>query len=499
VNVATLSTTNPNTIAFNGGPGINVDGADNPSWDPTQRIQRQSIHSNAGLGIDLTNGGNINKAAPTIGGFSGGTVTGFACPGCTVDVYSDSDGEGRFYHATATANGLGQWSATSVTPVSEQITATATDAQGNTSEFSVPLVIAEPCDGVDNDGDGQTDEGNPNTDLDGQANCIDGDDDNDTHPDTTDGCVLLAEDVDGFDDSDGCPDSDNDLDGVCDPGQVSIACSGSDTGSSCFDPAGTLSCGVINCANVAEDYDAFHDGDGCPEPDNDNDGRPDAIDTCPGDDSVAGPDGMLGAPQDLNHNGIRNGSEAAFSTDDGVLTFEDYDGVLDADGCHDSPGDDFDGDGLTDDSEVFTHLTLAFNPDSDADGVLDGPDNCRLWPNPGQSLPNLGGPVLGTGGDSDCDRFTNTREQYLGTNPTQHCAANTGANNEPAPDHWPLDLNDNRTANTLDVGQFVFVLNETTAQAGSTRLDFNGNGTINTLDVGAYVFVLNRSCSLSGP
>jgi hypothetical protein len=30
-----------------------------------------------------------------------------------------------------------------------------------------------------------------------------------------------------------------------------------------------------------------------------------------------------------------------------VLTFEDYDGVLDADGCHDFPGADSDGDGFT--------------------------------------------------------------------------------------------------------------------------------------------------------
>jgi hypothetical protein len=110
-------------------------------------------------------------------------------------------------------------------------------AGGNTIEFSSPFFIAEPCDGVDNDGDGQTDEGNPNTDLDGQANCVDPDDDNDTHPDGTDGCVLLGEDVDGFDDVDGCPDSDNDLDGICDAGQVSIACSGSDEGYAAFYPA----------------------------------------------------------------------------------------------------------------------------------------------------------------------------------------------------------------------------------------------------------------------
>ena len=62
-----------------------------------------------------------------------------------------------------------------------------------------------------------------------------------------------------------------------------------------------------------------------------------------------------------------------------------------------------------------------------------------------------------------------------------------------------MDTNDNRIANTIDIGLFVFVLNETTAQAGSTRLDFNENGVINTIDVGRYVFVLNKTCSPSGP
>jgi hypothetical protein len=57
------------------------------------------------------------------------------------------------------------------------------------------------------------------------------------------------------------------------------------------------------------------------------------------------------------------------------------------------------------------------------------------------------------------------------------------------------------------VGQFVFTLNETnpnhpgpnTNPDFNKRHDFNGNGTINTIDVGRYVFVLNESCTPSGP
>jgi hypothetical protein len=135
--------------------------------------------------------------------------------------------------------------------------------------------------------------------------------------------------------------------------------------------------------------------------------------------------------------------------------------------------------------------------DADNDGDADTSDNCPLWPNPSQTSPNWGS-TLGTGPDRDCDRFTNSRELYLGTDPTRQCPANTGVNNE-AVDSWPLDTNDNRLTNTIDIGLFVFVLNETTAQAGSTRLDFNENGVINTIDVGRYVFALNETCSPNGP
>jgi len=71
---------------------------------------------------------------------------------------------------------------------------------------------------------------------------------------------------------------------------------------------------------------------------------------------------MLGSPQDLNHNGIKDLSEATLTTDDAVKPFEDYDGVLDTDGCHDSPGEDFDGDGFTDDNEALSIGTNAGYP-----------------------------------------------------------------------------------------------------------------------------------------
>jgi hypothetical protein len=55
-----------------------------------------------------------------------------------------------------------------------------------------------------------------------------------------------------------------------------------------------------------------------------------------------------------------------------TLTKEDYDGVIDTDGCHDSPGDDYDGDALTDEDEVFVHGTHPQRRDTDGDTCGDG-------------------------------------------------------------------------------------------------------------------------------
>ena len=63
------------------------------------------------------------------------------------------------------------------------------------------------------------------------------------------------EDKDGFQDDDGCPEPDNDNDGIPDAAD--------------------------KCPNEAEDRDGFEDDDGCPDQDNDGDGIADADDKCP--------------------------------------------------------------------------------------------------------------------------------------------------------------------------------------------------------------------------
>jgi parallel beta-helix repeat protein len=127
-----------NVIAYNDG-GIVVDGA------ATLRntLSHNSIYANAAEGIGLTNGGNAELAAPSVTGIAGTTVNGTACAGCVVEVFSDDDDEGRWFHGSVVADGTGAFTFTAAAPFTgTTVIATATDASGNTSEFSPPPSIS---------------------------------------------------------------------------------------------------------------------------------------------------------------------------------------------------------------------------------------------------------------------------------------------------------------------------------------------------------------------
>ena len=145
-----------NTISGNSGIGIKID-----DTSTRNTIRKNSIDNNGGLGIDLgpagvtandpqdpDPGANNRQNFPVIASATGGTIMGMlnSTPSAmfTIDVYtspaadSSGNGEGRTYLAgtTCTTNGSGNcsWSVTAAS--SGSITATATDANGNTSEFS---------------------------------------------------------------------------------------------------------------------------------------------------------------------------------------------------------------------------------------------------------------------------------------------------------------------------------------------------------------------------
>jgi len=129
-----------NRIAYTsqGGSGVQVD------LYPANSLRRNAIWSNEGAGILLVTGGNQMLPAPVIFAATGTDISGVACAVCTVEVFSDGEDEGRVYEGAAIADASGYFRYEKGSPlVGPLVTATATDAQGNTSQFSVPVAPAE--------------------------------------------------------------------------------------------------------------------------------------------------------------------------------------------------------------------------------------------------------------------------------------------------------------------------------------------------------------------
>ena len=136
-----------NVISHNNGPGVRVDGISTIR----NTIRGNSIHTNTGKGIRNVNGGNLELAPPVVDS-TGGSVSGHTnpkCYPCTVEVFSDNQDEGRVYHGSTSTNNdaTGTWIYPG-TVTGPYITATVTDASGNTSEFSSPVAYSPPVGGI---------------------------------------------------------------------------------------------------------------------------------------------------------------------------------------------------------------------------------------------------------------------------------------------------------------------------------------------------------------
>ena len=251
----------------------------------------------------------------------------------------------------------------------------------------------EVCNGIDDNCDGEVDEGFEDADGDGIPDCLDNDADGDGIPNNLDNCKGLFNpqqldlDEDGL--GDAC-DDDTDGDGV------------DDSGDNCV--------GVKNPGQ--EDYDEDDEGDACDD-DDDDDGVPDLTDNChltfnPGQED-SDLDGKGDACEDDT-----DGDAVPDGEDNCVVVKNPEQLDLDGDGTGDVCDDDDDGDGIADGDDNCAEvqnpeqldmdgdgLGDACDTDSDGDGIPDGLDNCEGLFNPLQLDLDLDG--LGDACDEDLD------------------------------------------------------------------------------------------------
>ena len=139
ISISDLSQSNmvgpDNLIAFNGRTGVSVAGL----HTVYNTISKNQIHSNGELGIDLFSDGNANISAPVLSGLN--PLVGTAEPNSIVEIFSGPDDEGKIWEATVTADASGNFSWSGI-PTGKYLTATATNATGNTSKFSAALFTA---------------------------------------------------------------------------------------------------------------------------------------------------------------------------------------------------------------------------------------------------------------------------------------------------------------------------------------------------------------------
>jgi hypothetical protein len=121
-----------NTVANISGKGVVVRA-------PTNRIRQNSIYGNQKGAIEVSAGAAI-PALPVISTVTLSSVTGTSCAHCTVEIFSDSEWQSRWYEGTTTADATGAFSFTTQAILrGPNLTATSTDAAGSTSAISAPL------------------------------------------------------------------------------------------------------------------------------------------------------------------------------------------------------------------------------------------------------------------------------------------------------------------------------------------------------------------------
>lgn len=126
-----------NLITHNSGNGVAVF-----AWAVSNDIGSNHITDNGGLGIETYGGGNMELTPPVVSYAGTFGVSGTStCGGCWVRIFSDPSDEGAEPEGEVSTEADGSWSWLGV-PSGPNVTATVTDPQGNTSEFSSPVAVS---------------------------------------------------------------------------------------------------------------------------------------------------------------------------------------------------------------------------------------------------------------------------------------------------------------------------------------------------------------------
>jgi len=129
-----------NTISFNHGNGIGISGINSTQ----NRISHNFISNNWGFGIANVDGGNTELSTPIILSIINNQITGTAGANEVIEIFADSTDEGQVYIDSTVSDVSGNFSLTiSALPLLPNITSTARDDLGNTSEFSSPFIVTD--------------------------------------------------------------------------------------------------------------------------------------------------------------------------------------------------------------------------------------------------------------------------------------------------------------------------------------------------------------------
>ena len=123
-----------NVIAFNALSGIDIGTA-----AIHNTITQNSIHNNTGNGIYLYDDGNRLLDSPFLSylDLNTGIVPGLSCNNCIIEIFSDGGNQGAIYEGQTLADESGEFLFIKKDAlVGPYLTATTTDADGNTSSFS---------------------------------------------------------------------------------------------------------------------------------------------------------------------------------------------------------------------------------------------------------------------------------------------------------------------------------------------------------------------------